>query len=82
MVCAAVRFANGALGVIDATTAAYPGFPERIDAHRQKGTAVLAGSELRVAWHDGRTETDRRRRQRRRHRRRPDGLPARLATAP
>jgi UDP-N-acetyl-2-amino-2-deoxyglucuronate dehydrogenase len=29
MVCAAVRFANGAFGTIDATTAAYPGFPRR-----------------------------------------------------
>ena len=31
MAVAAVRFANGALGVIDATTAAYPGFAERIE---------------------------------------------------
>jgi hypothetical protein len=31
LVCAAVRFASGAVGVIDATTAAYPGGPERIE---------------------------------------------------
>ncbi len=31
LVCAAVRFASGAVGVIDATTAAYPGSPERIE---------------------------------------------------
>ena len=31
MACAAVRYANGAYGTIDATTAAYPGFPERIE---------------------------------------------------
>jgi predicted dehydrogenase len=31
LVCAAVRFASGAIGVIDATTAAYPGGPERIE---------------------------------------------------
>ena len=57
LACAAVRFASGALGVIDATTAAWPGFPERIDLAGTDGTASLAGGELRVAWHDGRAET-------------------------
>ena len=57
LACAAVRFASGALGVIDATTAAWPGFPERIDLAGTDGTATLAGGELRVAWHDGRAET-------------------------
>lgn len=56
MVAAAVRFANGALGVIDATTAAYPGFPERIDIVGEKGSASLSGSSLDVAWADGRRE--------------------------
>ena len=55
MVCAAVRFENGALGVIDATTAAFPGFPERIEIIGERATAVLAGSELTVRHHDGRT---------------------------
>ena len=54
MVCAAVKFANGALGVIDATTTAYPGFPERIEIAAEKATAVLAGTELKVFHHDGR----------------------------
>ena len=54
MVCAAVKFANGALGVIDATTAAYPGFPERIEIIGEAATAVLAGTELRIFYHDGR----------------------------
>lgn len=53
MVCAAVRYANGALGTIDATTAAYPGFPERIEIIGTKATASLAGTELKVARHDG-----------------------------
>ncbi|HVH04277.1 MAG TPA: Gfo/Idh/MocA family oxidoreductase [Amaricoccus sp.] len=56
MACAAVRFANGALGVIDATTAAFPGFPERIELTGTRATASLAGGDLHVAWHDGRTE--------------------------
>lgn len=54
MVCAAVRFANGAFGTIDATTAAYPGFPERIDLACEKGTASLAGTALSVTFRDGR----------------------------
>lgn len=54
MVCAAARFANGAFGVIDATTAAYPGFPERIELTCEHGTASLVGTALLVQFHDGR----------------------------
>ena len=54
LVVAAVRYANGALGTIDATTAAYPGFPERIEIIGEKATASLVGSDLSVAHHDGR----------------------------
>ena len=53
MVCAAARFANGAFGTIDATTAAYPGFLERIDLVCEKGTASLAGTALLVQFQDG-----------------------------
>jgi predicted dehydrogenase len=56
MVCAAARFANGELGVIDATTTAYPGFSERIEMIGEKGTAVLSGGALDVRYHDGRTD--------------------------
>ena len=55
MVCAAARFANGAHGIIDATTAAFPGFPERIEMIFRNATASLAGTALHVAYHDGRT---------------------------
>ena len=54
MVCAAARFANGALGVIDATTAAFPGAPERIDIAGEKGSASLAGTSLLVQFQHGR----------------------------
>ena len=54
MVCAAARFANGAHGTIDATTAAYPGFLERIEIIGQKGSATIAGTELLVQFQDGR----------------------------
>jgi UDP-N-acetyl-2-amino-2-deoxyglucuronate dehydrogenase len=54
LVCAAVRFANGAVGIIEATTAAYPGAPERIEASFAHAGVVLAGTSLRIDWHDGR----------------------------
>jgi UDP-N-acetyl-2-amino-2-deoxyglucuronate dehydrogenase len=54
MVCAAARFASGAFGVIDATTAAYPGFAERIELIGRHATATLAGTALDVHHHDGR----------------------------
>jgi predicted dehydrogenase len=53
LVCAAVRWKSGALGVVHATTAAYPGFPERIELIGTRGTALLEGTSLRVAFHDG-----------------------------
>ncbi len=52
--CAAIGFANGAIGAIDATTVAYPGFPERIELACEKGTAVLAAETLEVFFKDGR----------------------------
>lgn len=56
MVCAAARFASGAFGTIDATTAAYPGFLEEIVMTCENGTAALRGTELLVQFHDGRKE--------------------------
>jgi UDP-N-acetyl-2-amino-2-deoxyglucuronate dehydrogenase len=56
MVCAGIRFANGALGTIDATTASYPGFPERLELIGTHGTAVLNGGALELHWQDGRSE--------------------------
>lgn len=55
MVAAAVQFASGAYGTIDATTAAYPGFAERIELIGTRATASLAGTELKVFRHDGTT---------------------------
>ena len=54
LVAASVKYKNGALGVISATTAAYPGFGERIEIICEKGTAFILGTELKVAFHDGR----------------------------
>jgi predicted dehydrogenase len=45
---AAVRFKSGALGVVHATTAAYPGFPERIELIGTRGSAELQGTALKI----------------------------------
>lgn len=57
LVCASVRWKNGAFGVIEATTAAYPGSAERIELIGARGTATIAGTALDVRWHDGRSES-------------------------
>ncbi len=56
VVMAALRYESGALGTVIATTAAYPGFPERIRIICRYGTVTLEGPSLEVAFHDGRTE--------------------------
>lgn len=55
LVCAALRFASGAFGTVEASTAAYPGHPERIELIGEAGTATLAGTGLLIRHHDGRT---------------------------
>ena len=49
IVSAAVRYQNGATGVIQASTAIWPGYPERLEFHGTRGTAVIAGDQL-VTW--------------------------------
>ncbi|GAB1381407.1 Gfo/Idh/MocA family protein [Pararhodobacter aggregans] len=56
MVCAAARFASGAIGTIDATTAAYPGFHEEITLTGTRGTLALRGGTLLARFHDGTEE--------------------------
>ena len=53
LACAALRFTNGALGVVHATTSAYPGYPERIELIGTLGTAQLEGTTLRAQFLDG-----------------------------
>ena len=72
---AALRFANGALGVIEATTAAYPGALKRIEIHGSDRLGRIAGRghhhlelrppdpcRCRPAAADGREDQDGRRR--------------------
>ena len=43
---AALEFASGALGTIEAATSAYPGYPRRIELTGSEGTVVLDGDRL------------------------------------
>lgn len=43
---AVVRFANGGLGVIEGTTAAYPGLTARLELHGDRGSAIIDNDEL------------------------------------
>lgn len=43
---AVLRFANGALGTLAATTGAYPGTGIRIEVYGDKGTAIIEADEL------------------------------------
>ena len=46
---AALRFANGALGVIEASTAIYPGFLKKIEIHGSKGSATIEEEDI-IRW--------------------------------
>ena len=53
---ALVRLRDGAPGVITATTAFYPGLPERIEIAGTLGSATLVGDALTVRWTNGEEE--------------------------
>ncbi|MDP9095233.1 MAG: gfo/Idh/MocA family oxidoreductase, partial [Pseudomonadota bacterium] len=50
---ALLRLGNDAPGTLLATTAAYPGFSERIEIWGTQGSATLLGGGLRIATLDG-----------------------------
>jgi UDP-N-acetyl-2-amino-2-deoxyglucuronate dehydrogenase len=45
---AVLLYSSGATGVIQAATAFEPGYPERIELHGNKGTAIVTGDRLSV----------------------------------
>jgi UDP-N-acetyl-2-amino-2-deoxyglucuronate dehydrogenase len=49
VISAVMRYENGATGVIQASTAIQPGYPERIELHGTKGTAIVTGDTL-TTW--------------------------------
>ncbi len=49
LVSAVLHYSAGATGVIQAATALWPGYPERIEIHGTKGSAIVTGDQL-TAW--------------------------------
>ncbi|MDA0204424.1 MAG: Gfo/Idh/MocA family oxidoreductase [Acidobacteria bacterium] len=49
VVNALLTFEGGATGVIQASTACWPGYPERIELHGTKGSALIEGDRL-IRW--------------------------------
>jgi len=49
VITAALRYASGATGVIQASTAMWPGYTERLEIHGTKGTAVISSDKL-TTW--------------------------------
>ncbi len=49
VVNAVVQYANGSTGVIQASTALWPGYSERIELHGTTGTAIISGDQL-TTW--------------------------------
>ena len=49
VISALVRYDSGATGVIQSSTAMWPGYTERVEIHGTKGTAVIAGDKL-TTW--------------------------------
>ncbi len=52
-VAGALRFVNGCIASLVATTASFPGATESITLHATNATVVLQGGELNMAFHDG-----------------------------
>jgi UDP-N-acetyl-2-amino-2-deoxyglucuronate dehydrogenase len=46
---ATLEFANGALGIFHATTAAYPGYPRRVEISGTEGTVILEHDRIIAA---------------------------------
>jgi UDP-N-acetyl-2-amino-2-deoxyglucuronate dehydrogenase len=49
VVNAVLRYASGATGVVQASTAFWPGYTERTEFHGTKGTAIISGDKL-TTW--------------------------------
>lgn len=56
--CAVLTFENGAMGVIEGSTAIYPGHPARVEVHGTEGSAVIEDGNLRFWQFKAETEED------------------------
>ena len=55
-VAGGLAFANGAKGMVFASTACFPGRPESLTFHYEEATATLAGAALTIQHHGGQAE--------------------------
>jgi len=49
VVCSVMKYANGATGVMQASTSFWPGYTERMEIHGTKGSAIISGDRL-TTW--------------------------------
>jgi predicted dehydrogenase len=49
VISAVMKFSSGATGVIQASTAFWPGYTERLEFHGTRGTAIISGDKL-TTW--------------------------------
>jgi predicted dehydrogenase len=49
LLSAVLRYSSGALGVLQASTSLWPGYPERLEIHGTRGTAIVTGDQL-TTW--------------------------------
>lgn len=57
VVTASLKFKNGALGVIEATTAAFPGMLKKIEIHGNQGSAVIEEEDIKT-WQFAKEKAD------------------------
>lgn len=55
---ATIKFANGALGTLEASTAAYPGYLKKIELYGSAGSAVLEEEDIKVWDFEKPTKSD------------------------
>jgi UDP-N-acetyl-2-amino-2-deoxyglucuronate dehydrogenase len=53
-----MRYENGATGVIQASTAFWPGYTERLEIHGTRGTAIISGDKLTTWDVEGESDSD------------------------
>ncbi len=58
LACAMLEFENGAMGVIEGSTACWPGHPARVEVHGTLGSVILEDGELRYWKFRKETKTD------------------------
>jgi len=58
VVSTVMRYENGATGVIQASTAFWPGYTERLEIHGTRGTAIISGDKLTTWDVEGESDND------------------------